>query len=195
MPSKGELTREKVLEEAARVFHRKGFLTTTVNDLLEVTGTTKGNLYFHFSGKEDVGLEVLRRAKENFRRFLCDSLQGESPGAQLENFFVQVLKRNRDKGFIGGCMFGNTALEASDNAPAFVEVVSEVFAEWIGLLEEPLTAAQAGGQIRSDLPAFQLAEMIVASIEGGIMQSRLQKAEGPLLRTLDSLRVLLALES
>lgn len=194
MPTKGEITREKILVEATRVFHRKGFLTTTINDLLDATGMTKGNLYFHFTGKEDIGLEVLRRAQGAFRKFLDDALQGETPGARLDSFFRHAMERNRSKGFVGGCLFGNTALEASDNAPSFAELVSEVFAEWIGKLEEVILAAQASGQVRQDLPADHLAELVVATIEGGIMQSRLKQEEGPLKRAFDSLRVLLELK-
>ena len=194
MATKGEMTREKILDEATQVFHRKGFLTTTINDLLDATGMTKGNLYFHFAGKEDIGLEVLNKARGSFRQFLEDALQGETPGARLDNFFCIALERNRSKNFVGGCLFGNTALEACDNAPMFAELVSEVFAEWIGKLQETIAAAQARGQVRRDLPASQLAELVVATIEGGIMQSRLKKEEGPLQRAFESLRVLLELK-
>jgi TetR/AcrR family transcriptional repressor of nem operon len=195
MLTKGELTREKILDDATAVFHRKGFLTSTINDVLAATGTTKGNLYFHFAGKEEIGLEVLKRAREAFRLFLDSSLQGATPGARLDNFFSRALEKNRRKGFVGGCLFGNTALEASDNAPPFAELVGAVFAEWIGKLQDTIEAAQASGEVRRDLPAFQLAELVVEVIEGGIMQSRLTKDEGPLARAFDSLRVLLGLKS
>jgi TetR/AcrR family transcriptional repressor of nem operon len=195
MVTKGKQTRERILEQATKVFTRKGIAATTINDLLEATGTTKGNLYFHFSGKEEVGLEVLNRARETFRGFLDNSLKGDSPGAQLENFFCQVLEKNRCRGFVGGCLFGNTALESSDTAPLFANLVSEVFAEWIDKLRETLGAAQVAGQVRRDLPAEHLAELLVVAIEGGIMQARLKKAAGPLERSLETLRILLELKS
>jgi TetR/AcrR family transcriptional repressor of nem operon len=194
MLTKGEITRAKILDEATQVFHRKGFLTTTISDLLNVTGMTKGTLYFHFASKEDIGLEVLRRARDAFRQFLNEALQGETPGARLDSFFRCAMERNRSKRFVGGCLFGNTALEACDNAPPFADLVSEVFAEWTGKLQETIQAAQASGQIRQDLPASALAELVVATIEGGIMQSRLKQEEGPLKRAVDSLRVLLELK-
>ncbi len=194
MATKGEMTRGKILDEAAGIFHRKGFLNTTVNDLLQATGATRGNLYFHFASKEEVGLEVLKRAQQSFRQFLEGALQGDTAGAQLDNFFRQALERNRSKGFVGGCLFGNTALEASDNAPQFASLVSDVFAEWIDRLRTTIEAAQASGQVRRDLPAAQLAELVVGTIEGGIMQSRLTKTADPLSRAFDSLRVLLELK-
>lgn len=193
MPTKGEITREKILIEATQVFHRKGFLTTTINDLLNATGMTKGNLYFHFASKEEVGLEVLQQARYAFRQFLDDALKGDTPGARLDSFFRHAMERNRSKGFVGGCLFGNTALEACDNAPPFVNLIREVFDEWIDKLEETIRAAQANGEVRKDLPADHLAELVVGTIEGGIMQSRLKQEEGPLKRAFDSLRVLLEL--
>ncbi|MDF1580548.1 MAG: TetR/AcrR family transcriptional regulator [Desulfuromonadales bacterium] len=194
MATKGEITRTKILDEAAQVFQRKGFLTTTINDLLDATGMTKGNLYFHFASKEEVGLAVLRRERDAFGQFLDDTLHGDTPGARLDSFFCHVMERNCSKGFVGGCLFGNTALETCDNAPSFAELVSEVFVEWIDKLEETIRAAQANGQLRQDLPADQLAELVVGTIEGGIMQSRLKKEGGPLKRALDALRVLLELK-
>ena len=194
MLTKGEQTRERILTEATKIFNRQGIAATTINDLLKATGTTKGNLYFHFSGKEEVGVEVLRRAQAAFRKFLDEALQGDSPGAQLEQFFRQVLEKNRCRGFVGGCLFGNTALESSDTAPQFANPVNEVFAEWIDKLRTTIAAAQASGQVRHDLPADHLAELLVITIEGGIMQARLKKAEGPLARALMTLRVLLNLK-
>lgn len=194
MATKGEVTRGKIIEDATRIFHRKGFLTTTISDLLAATGTTKGNLYFHFAGKEAVGLAVLANARAAFRDFLAESLQGETPGAQLDNFFHQALERNRRNQSVGGCLFGNTALEACDNTPSFAQIVGEVFSEWIARLEEVIAAAQAAGQVRRDLAAAQLAELVVATIEGAIMQTRLKQNAEPLGRALDTLRVVLELK-
>jgi TetR/AcrR family transcriptional repressor of nem operon len=194
MASKGEQTREKILAQATRVFNRQGFRSTTINDLLEATGTTKGNLYFHFSGKEEVGLEVLKREKAAFMPFLDVALAGDTPGAGLDNFLRCAFLKHRRSGFVGGCLFGNTALEASDTAPAFAELVGGVFDEWIGKIQSKIAEAQQAGQVRRDLPAQHLAELVVATVEGSIMQARLQKAEGPMSRTLETLRALLDLK-
>lgn len=194
MASKGEQTREKILAQATRVFNRQGFRSTTISDLLKATGTTKGNLYFHFSGKDEVGLEVLKREKAAFLHFLDAALAGDTPGAGLDNFLRSALLKHRRSGFVGGCLFGNTALEASDTAPVFAELVDGVFDEWIGKIQSKIAEAQQAGQVRRDLLARDLAELVVATVEGGIMQARLQKAEGPMRRTLETLRALLDLK-
>lgn len=194
MTERGEKTRQKILDEATLVFNRKGFGATTINDLLEATGTTKGNLYFHFSGKEAVGLEVLKREQESFYQFLNTALEAKTPGEGLDNFFIKAVDKHHQNGFVGGCLFGNIALETSDTYPAFAALVQAVFAEWIAKLERNISAAQASGEIRADLSAGELAELVVATIEGGIMQARLVKSAAPFRRSLDALRKVLELE-
>ena len=83
MATKGERTREKILAEARLLFKQKGFGATTINDLLDASGTTKGNLYFHFSDKEAVALDVLRREKQSFYGFLERAFNGRSAAAGL----------------------------------------------------------------------------------------------------------------
>ncbi len=73
-------------------------------------------------------------------------------------------------------------------------MVSTVFDQWTGKIRDKIADAQLLGLIRQDLPAEQLAQMLVATIEGGIMQSRLQKSAVPMTRCLDTLRTVLALK-
>jgi len=194
MATKGERTREKILAEARLLFKQKGFGATTINDLLDASGTTKGNLYFHFADKEAVALEVLRREQQSFYGFLEQVFSGRPAAAGLDHFFRQALEKHRQQGFVGGCLFGNTALEASDTAPLFAGLVRDVFAEWIRVFEERIAAAQVTEEIRTDILPGDLAEMAVATIEGGIMQSRLQKSAVPLQRSLETLRRVLELK-
>lgn len=193
MATKGDRTRGRIISEASRLIQRQGLAATTISDLMTATGLRKGSLYFHFDGKEEIGLEVLRQARDRFMAFLDDTLTGDSPGACLDHFFRRALEIHRQSGFVGGCLFGNTALESSDTAPAVAALVAEVFADWVARIQDVVARAQAVGQIRNDLPPEQLAEFVVAAIEGGIMQSRLHKDEGPLARCLDALRATLEL--
>lgn len=195
MTRKGDQTRSKILDEAAHVFNRKGFGATTINDILKASENTKGNLYFHFSGKEEIGLEVLKREREAFMHFLDDVLNEGAPGQGLNNFFTAALEKHRQQDFIGGCIFGNVALEASDTSPAFATLVASVFEDWIMKITQKIDQAQQAGQIRKDIPARDLAEMIVATVEGGIMQTRLLKSEKPLQHSLDTLRKTLDLRA
>ena len=92
MATKGDITREKILEAARYLFNTKGFGATSINDLVDASGLQKGSIYFHFPGKDAIGLTVLEEARSSFMDFLTDSLTGDTPGLCLENFFRDVME-------------------------------------------------------------------------------------------------------
>ena len=191
MESQSASTKERLLHEATRLVHEKGFGATSISDLLAAVGLKKGSLYFHFASKHDLGRSVLERVRVQFAEFRRAALSGATPEEQLRHFFDAVLSANRQCGFVGGCLWGDIALEMSDTDQEYARFVAEVFDEWIAQIEAVIAAGQAEGQFRADAPACQLAGHVVAAIEGGVMQSRLRKAEGPLKSVLDSLEALL----
>lgn len=194
MKSKGELTKERILAEATRLVHRKGFEATSINDLMTVTGLKKGCLYFHFSGKEELSLAILEKAKADFFASFDSSLAGKMPGDRLDHFLKETLEQSKKKEFEGGCIFGNTALEMSGKNQRLSKFVGEVFAEWIERISKVVKDAQDAGQVRKDLSAAILARHIVMSLEGGIMLTRLEKSEKPMRDCITSLRTLLGMK-
>ncbi len=103
MPTpKGEKTRATVLAAARKLINEKGFCSTSVNDIIEATGVKKGNLYFHFAGKEDLGLAVLEQAHKEFMDFLSKSLEGARPLERVSNLLDAVLEKQRKTKFVGG---------------------------------------------------------------------------------------------
>ena len=197
MTRKGEQTREHILSRATAIVFRQGFGATSVNDLVDATGVNRGSLYFHFPGKEDLGVAILARSREQFLAFIRDSLTGKSPGRRLENFFRAALKTHESTGFVGGCLWGNTALEMSDadGQQQYVKIVRDVFAAWTAMIEEVIAEAQSRGQVRSDIRAKDLAVQVVSAVEGGIMLSRLNKSAKPLRGCLAAQRRLLQLRA
>jgi len=188
-------TRERLINEMARLVQIKGFNCTSINDVIQAVGIKKGTLYYYFSGKDELGLAVLERDRNEFLTFLDEALTGTSSIKALEHFFRAAFEMHKERGFIGGCLWGNTALEMSDTNPCYTALVQGVFSEWIGKIEAVVYSGQQAGQIKTDRSAAELAHLIVASIEGGIMMSRLTKKDAPLKQCLESLRILLVDEN
>ena len=195
MSDKGNRSREKVLDEAFKLFQQKGFGATSINDLMAASGLKKGTLYFHFSGKEEIGMLVLQRARTELMDFLDKTLTGTTPAACLLNYFDRTLEWHRRLEFVGGCIFGNAALEMADSNDAFALFISQVFEEWEEKIRPVIVAAQEAGQVSTDLTADVLAHHVVTATEGAIMLSRLRKNDQPLSSCFDSLRELLILKA
>lgn len=44
--------RERIIESAWELFYEKGYEQTTINDIIEKSGVSKGSFYYHFKGKD-----------------------------------------------------------------------------------------------------------------------------------------------
>jgi TetR/AcrR family transcriptional repressor of nem operon len=173
-------TRDILILSAAKLVATKGFDRTSVQDVMDEAGVGKGSFYHHFSCKDELGLAVLEQDRASFIEMLDACLEpGEGVNA-LRRFFETALQKHSVTGFIGGCLWGNTALEMSDCNSAFVEPVDTVFREWSDRISRVIETAQKNKEIRDDANVSDLALFVVAAIEGGIMLSRLRKNETPM---------------
>lgn len=192
--SQTETTRERLIDATHELARWKGFARTSVADVMKAADVGKGSFFHHFPNKDSLGLAVLERNRASFMQMIDDCLNAPTPLEGLDKFFDAALRTHRDTGFTGGCLWGNTALEMSDSNQAFTRLVSEVFEEWTTKLAATIRAGQEEGQIRADTPGDEIARTVVATIEGGIMMSRLTKQETPLKTCLQTLRTWLSVD-
>src|ERR1700752_4274548 len=54
--SKAEITKAYIIEKSAPIFNTKGYAGTSLNDMTEATGLTKGSIYGNFANKDEVAL-------------------------------------------------------------------------------------------------------------------------------------------
>ncbi len=188
---KGEMTRDHILKTTRAILMANGFHDTSINDIIKVTGVTKGNLYYHFAGKEDIGLAVLEDVKEEFFKFLAESFIGDTPCAKVANSCQAIFEEQKKNNFVGGCLFGNAALEMSDSNPRFSKVIRSVCAHWIREIDHYLSLAKEGHSLHVNVSPGMLAKAIVATIEGGIMLSRVTKDQADLEDCLTVIRAML----
>lgn len=188
---KGEKTRDHILKTTRAVLVANGFHNTSINDIIKATGVKKGNLYYHFASKEELGIAVLEDAKEEFFQFLEAAFQGDGPCAKVLNSCQAIFREQQKNNFVGGCLFGNAALEMSDSNSRFSAVIHDVFCQWGRRLEAALVEATEGGCLVSTLPPHLLAKAIVATMEGGIMMARVSKDPSDLADCLTVIRTLI----
>ncbi|OKY74081.1 MAG: hypothetical protein BM485_15825 [Desulfobulbaceae bacterium DB1] len=189
--SKGEITRNHILKTTRKLLIEKGFYHTAISEIIQASGVKKGNLYYHFAGKEELGLAVLQDARDEFFVFLEKSFQGDDPIEKVIRSCEAILTEQKKNNFVGGCLFGNTALEMSDNNDRFAVVINEVFSVWTDVLEHYFEDARKREILLSPIPSRLLAKTVVAVIEGGIMMSRVSKKETDLADCVRSLKMIL----
>ncbi|HOO37833.1 MAG TPA: TetR family transcriptional regulator C-terminal domain-containing protein [Deltaproteobacteria bacterium] len=191
--TKGEKTRARILRSAMMLINTRGYTNTSINDIIESSGVQKGNLYFHFSSKDDLCLALIEEAKKEFLAYLKGAMKSDDPLGKINDILDAILLRHRKMNFIGGCIFGNMALEMTDINSRFPTVIKEVFHEWEELLAILLQEAQGCGDLDDELDPDSLAGFIVASIEGAIMMAKVSKEEDDLVNCMDMIRRMLRL--
>jgi|GEM_PF-164484 len=189
--TKGNKTRDSILKTTRELYVKKGFQNTSISEVISATGVKKGNLYYHFESKEALGLAVLIDAKTEFLELIPRSFKGKTPIQKIKNSIKTIFEMMEKTNFVGGCLFGNTALEMSDNNPRFSCIIKEVFTNWWGLIEEQLIEAQMLGFLDKTLSTTKIAKLIIASIEGGIMLSRVSKNKNDFEDCMEALEIYL----
>ncbi|WP_243371113.1 TetR/AcrR family transcriptional regulator [Geotalea sp. SG265] len=193
MSDKGDKSRENIINGAFTLFKKKGFAATSINDLMAASGLKKGTIYFHFTGKEEIALLVLQRAREELMAFLETAVIGGTPAEAMEKYFAGTIDVHHRHEFIGGCIFGNAALEMADSNPVLASFINLVFEDWAMKIQQIIAKGQESGVFRKDVTAGALAQQLVTATEGAIMLARLRKSDEPLRTCFDTLRALLAM--
>ena len=81
--SKGEQTRQTILEAAYSLFIEQGFHATPMRQIAERAGLTVGAIYNHFESKEHIFDQVLLE-KHPYRRLIA--ILNDAPAANMEEF-------------------------------------------------------------------------------------------------------------
>ena len=172
--SKSERTRQFIIEKAAPVFNEKGFAGTSMSDLTEVTGLTKGSIYGNFENKDEVALAVF---DYNFR-LVSDHIKSKmSEKATITEkllVYPEVYRNFLSLPFLqGGCPLANTAIEADDNHPLLKAKAAEALHTWRESLNRLLKKGIELGELKSDLDTTEAVAVLAGLIQGAVLQTKL----------------------
>lgn len=176
--TKGAATRDQILNAAARLIHVQGYQSTSLDDVLRESGVGKGNFYYYFKSKEDLGYAIIDRITQAFvERSLGPAFADTDadPVTQIHAFLDRVLDAQRLRKCVGGCVMGNLASELSDVHEGFRQRLASIFDLWRVQLAEAVSRGQARGRLRADVDASRVAQFLVAGLEGSILLSKVTK--------------------
>jgi TetR/AcrR family transcriptional regulator, transcriptional repressor for nem operon len=174
--------RERILDAAAQLFHRRGFQPTSLDEIVDASGVCRSNLYYHFASKEALGLAVLDRLAERFGvAVIEETLRDERVSARerLERFLAAVTDGLETGACRRGCPFGNLAAELAGDHPKFRERLSDLFRRWEKAVAACLRDGVRCGQFRSDLDIDRVATALVSQFEGAVLLSKTYGHTGP----------------
>jgi TetR/AcrR family transcriptional regulator, transcriptional repressor for nem operon len=178
--TKGEDTRREIVEKAAPLFNQKGFEGTSMSDLMRATGLEKGGIYRHFSSKEELASEAFDYAwQKAFER----RLEGVDEAADAVDRLKKMINNFVDirTGLVaGGCPLMNTAVEADDGNPVLRARARGALSGWMARLTKAAEDGIFKREIDARVDCKALGQLIISTLEGALLISRLENDRGSL---------------
>ncbi len=178
------------MDAAGRLIHLRGFHNTSVDDILRESGVGKGNLYYYFKSKDELGYAALDRTLDHIRDEILTKVfaPGMDPWKQLEAFLDFSVERTRKEGCVGGCPLGNLALEMSDIHEGFRSRLSHAFDQVRAKIEDSFERAKSQGTLRVGTDIRRLASFTIAGFEGALMMGKLYRDAELMASVVDELK-------
>jgi TetR/AcrR family transcriptional repressor of nem operon len=179
--TKSEKTRQFIIERTAPLFNKKGFDGTTLTDLTNSTGLTKGALYGNFADKEDIAMEAFKYSIRKVKSLVSDKVS-KAPTFKkqliaLLEFYAEYVNKPP---VAGGCPLLNSAIEADDHRLSMRKVVARELMSTVEFIASLLTKGIKAGEFVNTVKPYELAYVFFCSIEGALMFSRVEKSSEPM---------------
>lgn len=182
--------KDRIIEEALRLFSVKGYMSTSTTDIIEAARTSKGGFYNHFKSKEQLFLETLSAARKIWRDRNLHGLEGvarplDKLQVLLRNYGARYLADSRN--FPGGCIFVNLAIELSDQTPALAAEVNEGFVRLKRMIKRLFDEEKKDRGIPASTDTAAITELVFSGLLGACVMYTADKSKQNLDRAISSL--------
>jgi TetR/AcrR family transcriptional repressor of nem operon len=172
--TKSENTRQLIVEKTAPIFNTKGFVGTSMNDIMSATGLSKGCIYGNFKDKDEVALAAFdynhNKVNEHFKARM---LATENSIERLLLYPLTYKNYFRYPYLLAGCPILNTATEADDTHPQLKERAKNALNFWKTSIENQIKRGIERKEINDATNPTEIAVITISMIEGAFMQAKL----------------------
>lgn len=182
--------KDRIIHESLKLFSLKGFSGTTIDDILKITGSSKGGFYNHFKTKDDLFFHVLEEAitiwrERNLRGIERDQKPITNVKLFLENFRDYYLKDSDN--FPGGCVFITLLVELKDQKPRLAQEINKGFTGMKNMLLRFFKLARNAGELKGDADIEAMSAIIFSGILGATITYNADHSEENVNKTINYL--------
>ena len=195
MSTKAERTTDFIIKIVAPIFNKHGYIGTSMSDLTEATGLTKGALYGNFENKEALALSAF----EHNRKLLLDAIDDRLNVAgtsldKLSSLTDLYKKYDSFTATMGGCPILNVGIDAQHNNKLLAAASRETIKEIEGKIALVLETGLNNGELKIPVTPLQFAKQMFTMLQGAISMATITHDRKYLLNTVAYLEVLMRQE-
>jgi AcrR family transcriptional regulator len=188
-PTKAARTRQQIIEKTAPLFNSKGYAATSISDILELTGLTKGSIYGNFNSKDEIVEEAFTYNADKLgaamNHYIARHATAKEKLMAIIDFYSDAW---RCVTINGGCPLMNAATEADDNLTFLKTQVRNRFGKLHNTITQILNKGIQHGEFEKNIDSGEYATLIISLIEGGILLSRVYNSKKKFDIALDRIR-------
>ena len=182
--------KERIIHESLRLFSLKGFLSTSIQDILSAAQTSKGGFYNHFKSKEDLFYQVLEEARNIWRERCLYRMDQEKDAVSkvkqlLKNFKHRYLIDSEN--FPGGCIFIKFAVELGDQRPHLSQEVHKGFTGLKAMIQRLLDEANDVEQFPKSIGTHTVTNILFNGMLGASVNYNVNHSSDDLAQSINSL--------
>jgi AcrR family transcriptional regulator len=174
LETKGQRTRNSILEVAAALATEEGLEPLSIGRLAEATGMSKSGLFAHFGSKEELQLATVDQAAKLFVVEVIDPARSAPKGlARIWALCDHMIGYAERQVFPGGCFFAATSFEFNNRPGAVRDRIEEMIRSWLSYLEHAVAQAQEAGELDPSTSAREISFQLDAFAQAANAQYQL----------------------
>lgn len=184
MSTKAERTTAYIIETVAPIFNKLGYVGTSMSDLTEATGLTKGALYGNFENKESLAMAAFEYNSKKLLGKIDEKLN--NGGTSLQRLFTLTdFYRHYDEftETLGGCPIVNVGIDAKNNNAQLLAATKETIKTIEGKIALVLENGAKNNEIKLPVTPLQFAKQLFTMIQGAITMATITGDRKYLLNT------------
>jgi TetR/AcrR family transcriptional repressor of nem operon len=179
---------ETALDAALQLFWQKGYVNTSVDDLLTAMSLNRWSLYNTFGDKEALFVKALERYVQTWRGEIARLVaSAPSPRARARRLLDALFEQVRSDSRAWGCLIVNSAFEYTQIPESAQKIVKRSLASLEKVFADAIAQAQAAGELPVAGAPHAIAQTLIAALNGARASWKLQRNKA----AIDGMRELL----
>lgn len=186
MLTKAEQTTKFIIETVAPIFNQKGYVATTMSDITQATGLTKGAIYGNFENKEAIAVAAFNKNVNDLLGMVGQHQERSGSPLQklylITDFYRSYFEFSME---LGGCPILNVGVDSAHQNTQLHKQVQYVIQKSQKHIAKLVNWAMEIGEIRPETDADKFAKFLYVRIQGAIFMGQTMQDKSYLIEAAD----------
>src|SRR5262245_16429296 len=184
--AKGRATRTRIIAAAAELIGRSSIAETSLDDIIDQAGVSKGQLYHYFADRSELLRAVIAYNADTVLAAQAPHLESLATWKAIRSWFNSLVELQIDRAARGGCPIGSLVGQLAESDEQALGALETSFARWQRHLCDGLQSMRARGLLSRQADPVRLATATMAALQGGLLLTQVRRDPEQLAIALDA---------